>query len=155
MTDGVAEEEDSIPSKTSADLSHLGTIIVKAHRAKPWSTSPYIDQLRTSPSELPAVNEKSKKAASHCIRLEPPPVQLHTYRTDSPHQPRCAADAEISASCPWRRTPRQIPRCHFCLPICIQRQVPITPFLHTPFCSLIVVLTVYLSSTQTCSKPGV
>jgi hypothetical protein len=71
-TDGVIEEEDGLSSKASADLSHLGTIIVKARCAKPWSTLPYIDKLRTSPSELPAVSEKSKKAASHCIRLELP-----------------------------------------------------------------------------------
>lgn len=71
-TDGVTEEEEGLSTKPSADLSHLGTIIVKAHRARPWATLPYIDKLRTSPSELPAVNEKSKKAASHCIRLELP-----------------------------------------------------------------------------------
>lgn len=70
--DGVTEEESGLSTKTSADLSHLGTIIVKAHRAKPWSLLPYIDKHRTSPSELPAVSEKSKKAASHCIRLELP-----------------------------------------------------------------------------------
>ncbi|KAF9652647.1 hypothetical protein BDM02DRAFT_3108719 [Thelephora ganbajun] len=65
----LTEEEDGLSSKASTDLSHLGTIIVKAHRAKHWSTLPYIDKLRTSPSELPTVNEKSKKAASHCISL--------------------------------------------------------------------------------------
>jgi hypothetical protein len=70
VTNGATEEEDGLSTKASADLSHLGTIIVKAHRARPWSTLPYIDKLRTSPSELPAVSEKSKKAASHCIRLE-------------------------------------------------------------------------------------
>jgi hypothetical protein len=70
VTNGAAEEEDGLSTKASADLSHLGTIIVKAHRARPWSTLPYINKLRTSPSELPAVSEKSKKAASHCIRLE-------------------------------------------------------------------------------------
>lgn len=71
-TDGVTEEEEDLSTKPSADLSHLGTIIVKAHRARPWATLPYIDKFRTSPTELPAVNEKSKKAASHCIRLELP-----------------------------------------------------------------------------------
>jgi len=65
----LTEEEDGLSSKASTDLSRLGTIIVKAHRAKSWSTLPYIDRLRTCPSELPAVNEKSKKAASHCIGL--------------------------------------------------------------------------------------
>lgn len=79
-TDGVTEEEDGLPSKSFADLSHLGTIIVKAHRAKSWSTLPYIDKLRSSPSELPAVSEKSKKAASHCIRLELPSVRIHAYK---------------------------------------------------------------------------
>ncbi|KAF9787885.1 hypothetical protein BJ322DRAFT_588943 [Thelephora terrestris] len=65
----LTEEEGGLSTKTSADLSHLGTIIVKAHRAKPWSILPYIDKLRTCPSELPAVCEKSKKAASHCTSL--------------------------------------------------------------------------------------
>ena len=78
-TDGVTEEEDGLSTKASADLSHLGTIIVKAHRAKPWSTLPYIDKLRTSPSELLTVSEKSKKAASHCIRLKLPSVRIRTY----------------------------------------------------------------------------
>ena len=79
-TDGVTEEEDGLSSKASADLSHLGTVIVKAHRAKPWSTLPYIDKLRTSPSELPAVSEKSKKAASHCTRLELLFVRIYTVQ---------------------------------------------------------------------------
>ena len=121
-TDGVTEEESGLSSKVSADLSHLGTIIVKAHRAKPWSTLPYIDKSRTSPSELPAVCEKSKKAVSHCIRLELPPLPsshlpLLTLRCSIPHQPGCPADAEISASCSWSRAPRQIPRCHIRIPI--------------------------------------
>ena len=73
-TDGVTEEEDGLSGKASADLSHLGTIVVKAHRAKPWSTLPYIEKSRSSPSELPAVCEKTKKAVSHCIRLELPPL---------------------------------------------------------------------------------
>ena len=131
-TDGVTEEEDGLSSKASADLSHLGTIIVKAHRAKAWSTLPYIDKLRTSPSELPAVSEKSKKAASHCIRLELPSVRIRAVQHLLIfHQPRCAADAEISPSCPRCRTPRQIPCCHFHIPIRIQRRVIIRTYLRT------------------------
>lgn len=65
----LTEDDEGLTSKPSADLSHLGTIIVKAHRAKPWATLPYLDKHRTNPSELPAVSEKSKKAASHCISL--------------------------------------------------------------------------------------
>lgn len=99
-TDGVTEEEDGLSSKAPADLSHLGTIIVKAHRAKPWSTLPYIDKLRTSPSDLPAVSEKSKKAASHCIGLELLSVRIRVVQyLLALLQPRCAADTEISAPC--------------------------------------------------------
>lgn len=114
-TDGVTEEEDGLPSKASADLSHLGTIIVKAHRAKPWSTLPYVEKTRTSPSELPAVCEKSKKAVSHCIRLELPPLPSshvpwltlrHSLRHSIPRQLGCPADAEISAPCSRHRAPQ-------------------------------------------------
>lgn len=87
-TDVVTEEELGLSSKHAADLSHLGTIIVKANRAKPWSTLPYIEKLRTAPSELPAVSEKSKKAASHCIRLEPPSLpDSQVPQLTLPHSP--------------------------------------------------------------------